>query len=218
MTGLSKAARALVIVVATAVVMVAIAAGSAAPVGLHPGESGRLRLSWSARPERIETCREVSAKELAELEEHMRQRVECDGHFATYTLEVRADGHVVATMVVRGAGLRHDRPIYLLREFDVPAGVRRIRVSFIRREKATGDTAASAHEAHSPDDSEEADSGISTGRAEREAVERARRGRAAVPPRLVLDTSLTILPRGVTVVTLNQERRTLELVHEASQP
>jgi hypothetical protein len=49
-------------------------------------------------------------------------------------------------------------------------------------------------------------------------VERARRGRAAVPPRLVLDTSLTILPRGVTVVTLNQERRTLELVHAASQP
>lgn len=212
MTALSKAARALVVAGATAVVMVAIAAGSAAPVGLHPGESGRLRLSWSARPERIETCREVSAKELAELEEHMRQRVECDGHFATYTLEVRADDRVVATMVVRGAGLRHDRPIYLLREFDVPAGVRRIRVSFIRREKATGDIAASAHE---PD---EADSGISTGRAERETVERARRGRAAVPPRLVLDTSLTILPRGVTVVTLNQERRTLELVHEATQP
>lgn len=212
MTALSKAARAIVVIAATAVVMVAIAAGSAAPVGLHPGESGRLRLSWSARPERIETCREVSAKELAELEEHMRQRVECDGHFATYTLEVRADDRVVATTVVRGAGLRHDRPIYLLREIDVPAGVRRIRVSFIRREQATGDTAASAHEA------DDADSGISTGRAEREAVERARRGRAAVPPRLVLDTSLTILPRGVTVVTLNQERRTLELVHAASQP
>ena len=218
MTALSKAARALVVVAATAVVMAAVAAGSAAPVGLHPGESGRLRLSWSARPERIETCREVSAKELAELEEHMRQRVECDGHFATYTLEVRADNRVVATTVVRGAGLRHDRPIYLLREFDVPAGVRRIRVSFIRREQATGDTAASAHEAREPDDSDEADSGISTGRAEREVVERARRGRAAVPPRLVLDTSLTLLPRGVTVVTLNQERRTLELVHEASQP
>jgi hypothetical protein len=211
-TVLSRAARALVVVAATAVVMAAVAAGSAAPVGLHPGESGRLRLSWSARPERIETCREVSAKELAELEEHMRQRVECDGHFATYTLQVRADDRVVATTVVRGAGLRHDRPIYLLREFDVPAGVRRIRVSFIRREPATTDAAREAHEA------DDADSGISTGRAEREMVERARRGRAAVPPRLVLDTSLTILPRGVTVVTLNQERRTLELVHAASQP
>lgn len=208
----AKVARAVLAMAATAAVMAAIAAGSAAPVGLHPGASGRLRLSWSARPERIETCREVSAKELAELEEHMRQRVECDGRFATYTLEVRADDRVIGTTVVRGAGLRHDRPIYLLREFDVPAGVRRIRVSFIRREKATGDTAASARE---PD---EADSGISTGRAERETVERARRGRAAVPPRLVLDTSLTILPRGVTVVTLNQERRTLELVHAASQP
>jgi hypothetical protein len=198
--------------------MVAIAAGSAAPVGLHPGESGRLRLSWSARPERIETCREVSAKELAELEEHMRQRVECDGRFATYTLEVRSDDRVVATTVVRGAGLRHDRPNYLLREFDVPAGVRRIRVSFIRREPTTRDAAVPAQGAREPYEADDADSGISTGRAERETVERARRNRAAVPPRLVLDTSLTILPRGVTVVTLNQERRTLEIVHEASQP
>ena len=213
MRATAKVARAVLAMAATAAVMAAIAAGSAAPVGLHPGASGRLRLSWSARPERIETCREVSAKELADLEEHMRQRVECDGRFATYTLEVRADDRVVATTVVRGAGLRHDRPIYLLREFDVPAGVRHIRVSFIRREKATGDTAASAGKGHASDDSDEGDSGISTGRAEREMVERARRGRAAVPPRLVLDTSVTIARRSVTVITLSQERRELEMVH-----
>ncbi len=190
----------------SALPLAAIAAGSAAPVALHPGESGRLRLSWSARPERIETCRNVSAEELAEVEEHMRQRVECDGHFATYALEVRADDRRIAAMVVRGAGLRHDRPIYLLREFDVPAGVRHIRVSFTRRERPADGAADAA--------GSEADSGISAGREEREAVERARRGRAAVPARLVLDTSLTIAPRGVTVITLSQERRELEILRD----
>ena len=192
---------------ASALLMLGMAAASAAPVALHPAASGRLRLSWSARPERIVTCRQVSDKELAELEEHMRQRVECEGHFATYLLEVRADGRRVAAMIVRGAGLRHDRPIYLLREIPVPAGERRIQVTFTRREQPSPKEAGR-------EESESADSGISAGRAEREGVERARRGRAAIPPRLVLDTALTIAVRSVVVVTLNQERRSLEVVQE----
>ena len=63
-----------------------------------------LRLSWSARPERIEVCRALSDKELEEREEHMRQRVECDGRFATYALEVISNGRKVVEAVVRGAG------------------------------------------------------------------------------------------------------------------
>ena len=65
----------------------------------------------------------------------MRQRVECDGRFATYTLRVESDGQVIGETVVHGAGLRHDRPLYLLREYDVAPGVHRVRVSFTRREK-----------------------------------------------------------------------------------
>jgi len=199
--------RAAVALVATGIVMVAIAAGSAAPVPFHPGDSGRLRLSWSARPERIETCRTLSAKELAGREEHMRQRVECEGHSATYALVVEVDGQPIETTVVRGAGLRHDRPIYLLRDFDIPYGRRHLRVSFTRREAASHGNDASPVAAGS-------DTGIYAGRAEREIVERSRRKKAAVPAQLVLDTTLMITPRAVTILTFNQERRALEILRE----
>ena len=80
--------------VAAAVVTAAALSGMAwlsdAPVPLAGSTAAGLRLSWSARPERIETCREVSAEELAKLGEHMRQRVECEGRFASYLLRVTA--------------------------------------------------------------------------------------------------------------------------------
>lgn len=211
MSGIARGALA---AAASAVVMALIAAGSSAPVPFHAEEGGRLRLSWSARPERIERCREVSAKELAEREEHMRQRVECEGHFASYALVVALDGQAADTAIVRGAGMRHDRPMYLLRSFDVPAGRRRVRVEFTRRERSE-----TKHDGDD-DDSERrtsADSGISAGRAQREAVERARRGKAAIPPRLVLDTVLDIAPREVIVLTFNQERRVLEILRQDGQ-
>jgi hypothetical protein len=193
---------------ATAAVMALVVAASSAPVAFHASESGRLRLSWSARPERIEKCRQVSAEELAEREEHMRQRVECEGHFASYTLAVAVDGQPLDTSIVRGAGLRHDRPIYLLRTFDMAAGRRHVRVEFRRREQS-GTARTDAEEGGA---GAGVDTVLSTGRAQREMVERARRGKAAIPPRLVLDTVLNIAPREVIVLTFNQERRELEVL------
>lgn len=114
----------------------------------------------------------VSAEELAQREEHMRQRLECDGRFATYALRVESDGLLIGEAVVHGAGLRHDRPLYVLREYDVAPGVHRLRVSFTRREKTDDDAAAFA-----PAASAEADTGLFAGRAQREAVEHARRAR-----------------------------------------
>lgn len=196
---------------ATSIALAAIAAGSATPVPFHPGDAGRLRLSWSARPERIEVCRTLSDEELERVAEHMRRRVECVGQFASYELVVLVDGRPVATSVVRGAGLRHDRPIYLLREFEIPRGAHRLGVRFSRRETVARDTAAASDSLSAlPYDAD--DTGIYVGRAEREAVERTRRGRAAIPPRLALDTTLTIGPRRVIVVTLNHERRVLEVL------
>src|SRR4029079_14524581 len=93
---------------ASAAVLVLIARASAAPVPYHDAGMAELRLSWSARPERIETCRTLSAKELEREEEHMRQRVECEGTFASYTLRVASDQRLVSESIVRGAGLRHD--------------------------------------------------------------------------------------------------------------
>lgn len=201
--------RWLVAGVATAAALLAIARASAVPLAFHGSDSGRLRLSWSARPERIELCRTLSAEELAQRPEHMRQRVECDGRSATYTLRVEADGRRIDETVIRGAGLQHDRSIYLLRDFNLPTGVHRVRVSFTRRETTDDDAAAFA-----PAVSSGADTGIFAGRAEREAIERARRAQAAIPSRLLLDTLLTLAPRRVTIITYNRERRALELVNE----
>ena len=67
----------------TGLALARLARLSAAPVPNHSGSAALLRLSWSARPERIEVCRTLSHEELEEREEHMRLRVECDGRFAT---------------------------------------------------------------------------------------------------------------------------------------
>lgn len=187
-----------------------LAYGSALPVAYHSEDSARLRLSWSARPERIEVCRPVSAEEQAERGEHMRQRVECEGGFATYALRVEVDGHGIGEATVRGAGLRHDRPLYLLKDYRVPPGDHRVRVTLTRREKTDNDAAAFA-KAAVPD----ADTGLYAGRAEREATERARRARAAVPPSLMLDTVFAFRPRRVALVTFDAERRILELHADA---
>jgi hypothetical protein len=150
---------------ATAVALAAIAWASTAPLPYHDEASARLRLSWSARPERIEVCRALSAAELAEREEHMRQRVECDGRFATYALRVEADGRVLDETVVRGSGLRHDRPLYVLRDFDLPRGVHRVRIAFRRRERVDDHAIEIASAPSSA-----SDTGIFAGRGEREEV------------------------------------------------
>jgi hypothetical protein len=192
---------------ASAAGLVLMAWASAAPLSYQPAGVARLRLSWNARPERIEVCRSASDEELEREEEHMRQRVVCDGRFATYALRVEADGRLLSESVVRGAGLRHDRPVYLLRDFDLASGVHRVRVSFTRRER-TDTIAPNA----APSARGAADTGIFAGRAEREADERRRRARAAIPARLVLDTTLAFAPGRVLVVTFNQDRRAFEVL------
>lgn len=204
---LASSARIAVGALATAIVLMGVAWTSSAPVPMRGAGLARLRLSWSARPERIEACRTLSAAELAEREEHMRQRVECEGRFATYLLRVDADGRPLTELLAKGAGLRHDRPLYVLREVDLAPGEHRIRVSFTRREHTDGDSAA-----FTPRPARDADTGIFAGRAEREAEERARRARAAIPAALVLDTTLTLATGQVVVVTLDQELRALKLL------
>jgi hypothetical protein len=174
--------------------------------GVSRPDAARLRLSWSARPERIEVCRTPTEEELARLAEHMRQRLVCDGVFATYLLRIEVDGREIGQSVIRGAGLRNDRPLYLLRDYPVPPGQHRFHVSLTRREKTDDDAAAYAT-APAP----AVDTGLYAGRSQREATEHARRARAAIPPSLVLDTVLALPPQRVALVTLNSETRSFEL-------
>jgi hypothetical protein len=85
--------------------------------------------------------------------------------------------------------------------------VHRLHVSFARREVTDGDAAA-----FTPVASADADTGLFAGRAQREAVERARRAHAAIPPRLELDTTVDIPARHVIVVSFNPERRSFQLI------
>lgn len=200
-------------VAASAVVLAALAAASAVSVPWHGAGTAALRLSWSARPERIEVCRVLSKAEVEALNEHMRQRVECDGRAATYALRVRVDGVLLGNEVVRGGGLRNDRPMHLLQTYTFAPGVRRIQLEFSRRERATTDTATGV-----PVVAPDADTGIFAGRAARESSERGRRTRAAVPPLLTLDTALTIAPQQVILVTFDPDQRRLVVKADTSPP
>ena len=126
--------RGVVGIVVTVVIAGVLAASSGVSVPWHEVGAAELRLSWSARPERIETCRTLSDEEYARRPAHMRQRVVCEGTTATYALTVSADGIALDEAVVRGGGLRGDRPIFLLRSYAVPAGERRVQLRFARRE------------------------------------------------------------------------------------
>ena len=109
-----------------------VAWASSAPLTVYPEDHGVVRLAWSLRPDRLETCRQRSAEELARLTQHMRQETVCEGGTAAYDLTVRRDGAVVAQQRVRGGGWRHDRRLYVLHDIEVPRGASQIDVQFER--------------------------------------------------------------------------------------
>ena len=182
-------------------VMWAVASGSTAPITVHPSDQGVLRLTWSARPERVEVCREQTAEELAKLPKHMRQPLICEGASVRYRLTVLNGDQVVAERIVRGGGLRHDRRLYVFHEVALDPGEASIKVRFDRIE-AEG-TRSVASEDDVP------------------TAEERRVGRPAaetVPPRLTFDERLQIQPRAVILVTYSPERRALVAVRRPADP
>lgn len=200
---------------AAALAVALIASGSAVSLPLRSGDASRIRLSWSARPERIETCRALSEAEIAAQPEHMRREVECEGKFATYALEVTIDGRVVEQAVITGGGLRSDRPIHYLRDFDVPGGEHAFHLSLERREtseSAGRERIAGRHDDDDDDDDHDDRRELEAGRSERERRERRRREETALPPSLALDTTLVIQPGQVAIVTFDPSDRTFGFV------
>jgi hypothetical protein len=200
-----NAGRAFATLAVTAAAAAALAVGSGISTPYHAEDASRLRLSWTARPERIEQCRALSDEELALRPEHMRQRMECEGGFATYALTVAIDGRQVEEAVLLGGGVRNDRPIHDLRELAVAPGRHRVQLSLVRREaEASSDE---DEERDGDEDSADGDSGISADRAERERTERARRRRTALPPSVTLDTTMTFEAGRVAVFTFDAGER-----------
>lgn len=203
------------------VVAVAASAGivwaSNAPLAQHADSSALLRLSWRARAERIENCRPQSEEALEKLPAHMRQALICDGITASYHLEVRRAGVVVADQIVRGGGLRHDRPLYVFREIPMPAGDASIAVRFSRvDDQTTGN--GNRQDLRVP-----SDAGASAARAtdamnaesrRREDENRRRQLAETVPAALSLEGQFHFAPREVVLVTYDPERRELRSVRK----
>ncbi len=182
---------------------VGMAALSRAPLTAYPSDTPVLRLAWSVRPERIEHCRTLTDEELADVPAHMRQRVQCEGRSAGYRLAVSVDGESRFDTLVTGGGAREDRPVYVLRELDVPAGPHRLEVRFERQSIPGVDSAVA-------DDRASRDT-LMAGRAVREAEERTRRQEEAVPPMMTLESDIEPAPREVLLVTYDIDCRALVL-------
>jgi hypothetical protein len=191
-----------ILVVASAI---GVAWLSRMPYRFHGDDRALIRLAWSARPERIETCRRPSEEELARLPAHMREREVCEGTSARYRLQVIRDRTVVLDEIVRGAGLRHDRPVYLLRDLPTMPGPHQLEVRFERIDSVGAAVSAPAAE---PEVADTQDGGL-PGRERHEAEEHRRRRLESVPPALSLADTLALRPREVLLITYQPESRSL---------
>lgn len=188
-------------VVGTAALL-ALRWASLAPLADDRGDRAWIRLSWSARPERIEQCRRRSDAEMAELPEHMRLRLECTGHFARYLLQLSVDGTIVQSDTVRGGGFRHDRPMHVLDQAPVDAGDRRVTVVLSRLD-STATPADSDRVQPAPERQAGGD------REARERDERLRRTEESIPARLSLDTAVSLRRGSVLLITYDGVRHAL---------
>jgi hypothetical protein len=182
-------------VLLAAAALAGLAWASDVPTRVHRSHGAILRLAWSARPERVESCRERTAEELSRLPQHMRQPLACEGSTAEYRLQVRVDGAVLADRVVRGGGLRRDRQLYVLEELPVPPGDTAVDIRFDRVEPAASAAAAAGQPAI-------ADIRSAAARPQGEPV----------PPHLSLELRRRFSAREVILVTYSPESRTLVAV------
>ncbi|MDP1858473.1 MAG: hypothetical protein Q8K82_07380, partial [Gemmatimonadaceae bacterium] len=190
---------------------VGVVHGSHVPVSLDTGSDAVLRIAWSARPERVETCRTLSDSELEALPEHMRQRTVCEGASARYHLEVRRDERVIATAELRGGGLRGDRQLYVFRELAIPSGTSDIAVRLVRLDSTISPDSTDADAEDRPDD---ATRRTARGRPDADGS-RSRRLADMVPARLELRERVTLAPREVLLVTYDTDSRRLRSVRSS---
>jgi hypothetical protein len=112
------------------VTTVGIGALSQVPYRHEAADHAVLRLAWRARGIRVENCRTLSAEELARIPKHMRRTQECEGAILPYRLRVLLDGEPVADQVIRPAGIRADRPLFVFQETTVSPGTHDLKVTF----------------------------------------------------------------------------------------
>lgn len=192
-------ARGLAVVVTGAAVL---ALGALSRVPYTPADAGHgvLRLSWRVRGERVTECRRLSSEELEALPLHMRRPEACEGRVAPYRLRVAIDGAVVEDTLIRAAGAREDRPIYVLRDFPLAPGAHAVDVAFTREGAADEAGGARREGARGGGESEPESEG---------EPETERNGSA--PAHLALEAVVEIRPGRITLVTFDPGRNALVL-------
>lgn len=117
-------------VVVALLATVAIGALSQVPYRVEEEGQAWIRLSWRVRTERIEECRRLTAEEIAELPVHMRREEVCERRGLPYRLRLALDGSEIEDGILRGAGARGDRPIFVYRELRTTPGTHRLEIDF----------------------------------------------------------------------------------------
>ena len=144
-----------------------------------------VRLAWRTRGEQVRDCRRRSPEELQRLPVHMRQEEVCEGRVLPYRLVVALDSVPLVDRLVHGAGAREDRPLYVFQDLIVEPGPHRISVRFTLETPSV----------QPGSDQDRGDAAL-----------------PAPPPRLALDTTLTLGARRVLLVTYDEERERLVLL------
>lgn len=109
---------------------VALAGLSRVPWSAADAQEGYLRLSWRLQGESVEECRPPTPGEAERLPEHMRVSEICEGDVTPYRLTVEADDSVLIDDVVRPAGIRGDRPVFVYRDLELAPGTYDVAVRF----------------------------------------------------------------------------------------
>jgi hypothetical protein len=111
-------------------VTLGIAALSRVPYAAADDDHALLRLSWRTPGQHIEECRRLSAEEIARQPVHMRREEICERRFLPYRLRVRLDERTVIDELVRPAGTREDRPLFVHRQLPLQPGSYRLEVAW----------------------------------------------------------------------------------------
>jgi hypothetical protein len=125
-----NALRLIAATILTLALTAALAVCSQLPYSPDGRETALVRLSWRAVGERVERCRRATPEELAALPAHMRRPEICEGSLEPFRLSVALNGETIYTGQVRASGAREDRPTYVFREFEVPAGTHHLQIHF----------------------------------------------------------------------------------------
>lgn len=129
-----------IVILATALLMIPIGALTRAPYTPAGAAEARLRLSWRMNVSGTERCRTRTRAELDELPVHMRTPQVCEQQDASYLLVTVIDSAAPDTVHLVRGGVKGDRPLFVLEERALPVGTHRVRVALER----TGDSAPPA--------------------------------------------------------------------------